>query len=1023
MPLGVKDYHKALSALHINTEKPRAYFVPYHSAEASFGDREESCFFKSLSGTWGFKYYASVEDLPASVDEIGDIKDTLTVPSCWQFNTGAGYDVPQYTNVIYPFPFDPPNVPKDNPCAIYRRTFDIRKDQIEEKATFINFEGVDSCFYLFVNGEFVGYSEVSHTTSEFDLSKLIKPGRNEIIALVVKWCTGSYLEDQDKFRSSGIFRDVYLLFRDKIRITDVHALPVVEPNHKKARLDIKITSNESLSVTYKLLDATGKAVAEGAVTTKDAEENIRIPSIKNLTLWSDENPYLYTLQIASGDEVLRFFIGFRTVKIKNKAVYINGKKQKVKGVNRHDSSPYLGSAVTIEDMRRDLMIIKSANMNMVRTSHYPNDPRFYELCDKYGIYLCDEADIECHGVPGDIYDDHTPLTDDKSWAPSYIDRAERMYERDKNHASIIMWSVGNECGVGENHKALFNYFKMRDLTRIVHNADESRRAYQIDVDAAKGIINPIPSSEYRAYTEIESRMYPEFDVVENYYLKNKKIKDPLFLCEYSHAMGNGPGDVAKYVELMYKYDAFFGGCIWEFCDHAVASGKAKYISPEFLYGGDHGEEQHDSNFCVDGLVTPDRRISTGMLEVKEAYAPLSMSYSNGNLTVKSRRYHTSLSDISLYCTVKRNGEIVDSFPLGKLNIAPLKKKVFKIKAAATDFTTIDVSARYNRDYPYASVGDEVCHRQFVISNYIKDSSTHTRASLKDNDASYTVTFGDNRVRVSKNTGLIESLVFSGKKMISSPVTPTVWRAPTDNDRKIKREWLPAGLDNLIIACKSCDAEVEDDCVRIHADVELRFPEEKTVSPAATCYITYTVSDGKGISLDANVVVNESLPPLPRFGFRFTMPEGAEWLRYFGYGPYESYVDKRAASRIDLHRTTVTDNFVNYIKPQENGAHYGCRFADVSFADGMGIYVSGQGFSLSASHYTPEALTAAAHSFELKPSKETTVIIDYKNAGIGSASCGPTLLPEYRVAEKEIFFRFCIKPNANGSVSPFKIYTN
>ena len=798
MPLGVKNYHKDLGTLHLNTEKPRAYFIPYHSDEASVGEREESKYFKNLSGTWGFKYYSSVEDLPASLDEIGDIKDTATVPSCWQF-TCKGCDAPQYTNVIYPFPYDPPNVPKDNPCAIYKRTFDIKREDIAEKDTFINFEGVDSCFYLFLNGEFIGYSEVSHTTSEFNISSAVKPGRNELIALVVKWCSGSYLEDQDKFRSSGIFREVYLLLRDRIRISDVHVLPIVDKSHKKAKLDITVTSTESLSVTYKLLDMSGKTVADGVMTATDAETKISIPSIKNLTLWSDENPYLYTLKIFAGGEVLRFFVGFRTVKIKNKTVYINGKKQKVKGVNRHDSNPYLGSAVTMEDMRRDLMIIKAANMNMVRTSHYPNDPRFYELCDKYGLYLCDEADIECHGVEGGIYGDHTPITDDKRWTLSFIDRAERMYERDKNHASIIMWSVGNECGVGENHRALFNFFKMRDMTRIIHVQDETRRAYQIDVERAAGNKNLPQSSDYRAYTEIESRMYPDFDVVENYYLKNKKIKDPLFLCEFSHAMGNGPGDIGKYADLMYKYDSFFGGCIWEFCDHAVASGKDKYTNPEFLYGGDHGEKQHDSNFCVDGLVTPDRKISTGMLEAKQAFAPLDISYDNGKITVKSRRYHTSLSDITVSCTVKRNAEIVDSFDLGKMNIAPQCKKSFKIKAEAKDFTTVDVSARYNRDYPYASAGDEIGHWQFVISSYIKDSTMHSFATLKDNDASFTVSFGDNRVRISKNTGLIESLVFSGKKMISAPVTPTVWRAPTDNDRKVKRDWLGANMDKLVLA--------------------------------------------------------------------------------------------------------------------------------------------------------------------------------------------------------------------------------
>ena len=315
------------------------------------------------------------------------------------------------------------------------------------------------------------------------------------------------------------------------------------------------------------------------------------------------------------------------------------------------------------------------------------------------------------------------------------------------------------------------------------------------------------------------------------------------------------------------------------------------------------------------------------------------------------------------------------------------------------------------------------HWQFVVSSYIKDNSSHTYASLKENEASYTVTFGDSRVRISKNTGLIESLVFSGRKMINSPVIPTVWRAPTDNDRKIKRDWYSIGMDKLNLACTSCEAEAEEERVKIHADVTLRFTEKKAVSPALSLYITYTISEGTGISVETHVSVNPSLPPLPRFGYRFIMPEGAERLRYFGYGPGESYVDKRIASRIDLHTTTVTDNFVNYIKPQENGAHYGCRFADISFADGAGMYVSGTEFSLSASHYTPEMLTEAAHNFELKPIKETILTVDYKNAGIGSASCGPALLPKYEISEKEMLFRFNIKPTVVGSVSPFKKYSN
>ncbi len=1005
MLFGIKDYHNDLNTLHVNTEKPHAYIIPYDSESSAYeGVRERSRFFKLLSGAWDFKFYSSIDDVSDPRGEDIDYTEKMPVPSNWQYSIGRGYDVPHYTNVTYPFPYNPPHVPKKNPAALYRRRFTLSGDELAGKDVMLNFDGVDSCFYLFVNGEFVGYSEVSHMTSEWNVSEFIKEGENEITALVVKWCTGSYLEDQDMFRASGIFRDVYILFREKERIEDVFIKTELQDNFKKAKITADIKTNAQRTLSYTLYEKDGAIVSRGQ-TIVDGEGMLDIAEIKNPHTWSDEDPYLYTLILEAGGEFMRFFVGVRRIEIIKRVVYINGKKVKVKGVNRHDSHPVLGHAVTMEHMLRDVMIMKAHNINMVRTSHYPNDPRFLELCDIYGLYVCDEADAECHGVPN-IYCDNPDLTNNPEWQHLYLDRMERMFERDKNHASIIMWSVGNESGPGVNHRAMRDYIKAHDTSRIVHIEDETRRAHQVDLERESGNLCNVDPSFWREYTEIESRMYPDFNDLERYYLKSEKLRDPVFLCEYCHAMGNGPGDIGKYVELMYKYDCFFGGCVWEFCDHSVATGDYRYSKPDFIYGGDSGEHPHDSNFCVDGLVGPDRKIHTGMLEVKEAYAPIELSYSDGRLTVKSRRHFVSLSDITLYYTVKKNGKIIESGSLGALNVAPGKSESYKLDITPAGFTTLDICARYNRAYPWADAGSEVAARQFIISDKLQSfAAKPCKVELFESDELYTVRFGDASVSVSRLSGLIESIVSSGEEMLSAPVTPTVWRAPTDNDRKIKREWLPAFYDKLKVECRLTDVTVGASSVTIKSNLVMVTPEGNDIISLGTAYRI----SADGIKVSTRATVKEGLPPLPRFGFRFELPEKMENLRYFGYGPMEAYEDKRLAAKIDFYKTTVTENFVDYIKPQENGAHFGCRFADISTHHGNGLYFSAKSFSLSASHYPPEALTEAQHSYELKPSKETTLIIDYRNAGIGSASCGPTLPPEYTISEKEILFGFNIKP--------------
>ncbi len=1019
MPFGIKDYHKSLQTLHVNTEKPRAYFIPYESEElARLGVRENSQNFIGLSGSWDFKFFNSVSELNELrvIDVIPEEK--MWVPSSWQYSIGRGYDVPQYTNVTYPFPYNPPFVPEENPCALYKRKFRISATMMAGRDVMLNFDGVDSCFYLFVNGEFVGYSEVSHTNSEWNITHLVKDGINEIAVLVVKWCSGSYLEDQDMFRASGIFRDTYILLRMKKRIEDFSIS--VEPSSglKRATISAKIKIHRIANIKYTLTDKEGGVLATGECEA-DSNADIKIAEIKNPRLWSDEDPYLYTLIFECEGEFIRALVGVRRIEIKNRVVYINDKRVKVKGVNRHDSNPEIGHAVTMESMLRDIMIIKANNMNMIRSSHYPNDPRFAELCDIYGLYLCDECDAECHGIP-DIYCDNPDLTNDEVWEPVYLDRVERMYERDKNHPSIIMWSVGNESGPGRNHRVMRDYLKRRDKSRIIHIEDETRHAHRTDIERQNGNYDNVDPAFWREYTEIESRMYPNLDDLVGYYLETDKLTDPVFLCEYSHAMGNGPGDVKRYVDLMYKYDCFFGGCIWEFCDHSVSSGEYRFASPRFIYGGDSGETPHDGNFCVDGLVGPDRKLHTGMLEVKEAYRPFDIKYEKGILTITNRRRFLSLCDMSLYYTVEVNAEIKDSGTLGVLDIAPEKSKSYKLPLSPVGVTTLNISVRYNKAYPYAEIGDEVGHEQFVLSRELKPNFFTRGALVEDIDGSFKIRAGQLTLEISKTTGLITRLNSAGDELICRPITPTIWRAPTDNDRNIKLDWIKAHYDSVTPKCTSVKYEKNEDNIHIiSSHITLDAPSGDSV---ASIDISYGISDGMGIKICSSVTIKDDAPPLPRFGYRITMPEGAERVRYFGYGPYESYEDKRLASRLALFRTTVTDNHVDYIKPQENGAHYGCIFADVTMPHGNGLYFSAESFSFSFSHYTPEALTSAMHNYELTPDKETTLIVDYRNAGIGSASCGPTLLPEYTILEKSFSFEFNIKPTFATNINPFYEYT-
>ncbi|MBQ3636799.1 MAG: DUF4981 domain-containing protein, partial [Clostridia bacterium] len=543
-----------------------------------------------------------------------------------------------------------------------------------------------SAFYVWVNDTFAAYSQVSHLTTEIDVTGLVHEGKNTLKVLVLKWSDGTYLEDQDMWRMSGIFREVYLLFRDPVHIRDIFVTCALSDDYKKASFKAEISLTGRADAAWKLNAPDGTTLFSGLLSDIDGDAVIEIPEIADAALWSDEEPNLYTLYLACGSEHIALPVGARSVEIRDKCVFINGRKVKAKGVNRHDSHHLLGHATPFEHMKRDLMIMKAHNVNMVRTSHYPNDPRFTALCDKYGLYVCDETDIETHGMHP-----WNGLSDNPEWEDAYVDRARRMVERDKNHPSVIFWSLGNESGLGRNHAAMTAWIKSRDTSRVVHY---------------EGAHSGYNGGEHkRDVTDIESHMYPTPAWCKEY-CEDPKFDQPLFLCEYSHAMGNGPGDLAAYWRVIESHDEFFGGCVWEFIDHSVAIGD-KYGNPSFTYGGDFGDHPNDGNFCVDGLVYPDRRPHTGLLELKQAIMPAEVSeIAPGRYAVKSRRYFRDFSDLSLAWTVKRDGEPVMSGVYPFLEIDPQETEEIELfdELPAGGVVTVDFSFRQKVPTEWADVG-------------------------------------------------------------------------------------------------------------------------------------------------------------------------------------------------------------------------------------------------------------------------------------------------------------------------------
>ncbi|GIP48409.1 beta-galactosidase [Paenibacillus sp. J53TS2] len=996
-----------LSCLHIGRLPARASFIPHGNAEtARTGKRGRSPHYQTLNGMWKFRYHRSLREVEGSFFETEtnvSAWDNLIVPSCWQTN---GYDQLHYTNVNYPIPYDPPFVPDDNPAGTYVRDFNL-PEAWTKKETHIVFEGVNACFYLWVNGRFVGYSQGSRIPAEFDLSPFVAAGRNRIAVLVLKWCDGTYLEDQDVWRFSGIYRDVYLLSRENTHIRDVFNQPQLSADLSEGKLRSEIETTGSLTVQAELRDPTGKLVGrqEAQMDGKGAIE-LDVPQPQ---LWNAEQPRLYELLLTAGQEVLRFRVGFKKVEIIDGIFRINGRAVKLKGVNRHDSHPELGQTIPVNHMITDLKLMKRHNVNTIRTSHYPNDPKFLDLCDEYGFYVVDEADLECHGVTstGKLEEGvFHKLTKDPEWRDAFVERAVRMVERDKNHASVILWSMGNESGYGANHMAMAEWTKARDASRPVHYEGADARYYGD------------PNTDC---LDLDSRMYPSVKEIERYAQDENSTK-PLFLCEYSHAMGNGPGDLQDYWNVIYQYPKLMGGCVWEWCDHGIAA-ETPDGQRYYAYGGDFGDQPNDGNFCIDGLVSPDRQPHTGLLELKQVIAPVLIEAEDagqGRFRVWNRYDFSSLSHLTVSWKLERGGEVLRQGRSTSLTAGPGETQTLSLSYDLPQDVpgpfVLTCSVRQQLDTPWAEEGYEIAFYQFELPGanaelrqdqaLIGEHAAFMKAV--EQDGLLAVTGFDFEHVFDLKQGMPQQLSKQGVPLLSRPARFILWRAPMDNDMYIRREWEAAGLHHATMKVYASRWEQKPDAtVEVHVDFSLG---SYSYEPFLRGRAVWTVAATGEVKLAVHADVRENLPYLPRIGLELMMPEGTEEIEYYGYGPHESYIDKRASVRKGKYLLSVDDMFENYVMPQETGSRYGTDWAIASTVQGMGLkFAAAQPFSFQALHYTAEDLTAAKHTYELKRRPETIVSLDYQMSGAGSGSCGPQLAEPYRFAEKSFDFELLIQP--------------
>ncbi|MGC4105707.1 MAG: glycoside hydrolase family 2 TIM barrel-domain containing protein [Thermomicrobiales bacterium] len=1014
------------AVLHRNREDPRSLLIPYADRESALsGDRTRSPWYRSLNGDWLFHYAERPATIPegaeaADFDDHG--WDTIPVPSVWQMH---GYGTPNYANVNYPFPVDPPFVPDDNPVGCYRQTFELPAGWDAGRRIMLTLDGVCSAFTVWLNGEEVGFSKGSHMPAEFDVTDLVVPGQNVLAVQVLQWSDASYLEDQDMWRFNGIFRGVWLMALDPAHVRDLWYEAEMNGSNGYPQLRVNVNyansdANRSESPTWVLVAPDGSVVTEYGGRPHSVPDDAPTGFGGGTTiigfsepplLWTAETPNRYTLLMENRDgdgrlrEILAIPVGFRTVEIRDRQLWVNGVSVKLQGVNRHDDHPDYGYAVPFEAMERDIVLMKQLNVNTVRTSHYPNDSRFYELCDRYGLYVIDETDLETHGF-GHV-GNWSQLSNDPAWKDAYIDRLARMVLRDRNHPSIIMWSLGNESGYGDNHDAMAAWVRAVDPSRPVH--------YEGSVHIADRV-----SKE----SDLHSVMYPSVEEV----IRQAESTDdprPYFLCEYAHAMGNGPGSFKEYWEAIRAHDRLIGGCVWEWADHGVRQRTPDGVA-WFAYGGDFGDQPNDGNFCIDGLLSPDRVPHPAAIEMKKVYEPLSASlvdHEQGIVEIRNRRAFADLSDLAIRWEVRANGTVVRQGTLpaqataaGTSALVTIPEWSLPTPKPFTEYW-LDLVFTQATGTLWAPAGHEVAHVQLALTVETPYPAPVDVAmppvSVFETDSHIFVHMEHGDVIFEREIGTIADWSLNGRALMSRGPRLNVWRAPIDNDQYMEATWRRYGLDVLRHRIERCEVvSEEEDSIAIEVEATVAAWSRRPAFHVGYLYVIY----GNGVvELTTSVHPHPSLDDLltlPRVGIQFALPDGFEQVAWYGLGPHESYSDRRESVTVGEWRGTVDEQFENYVFPQENGGKAETRWAAVATDHGTGLLMvaeEGEPLLFTASHFTPEDLDAAKHTYELMPRGETIVNLDRLHAGLGSSICGPRPMDQYLIPPQDVAFTVRLRP--------------
>lgn len=999
----------------INRMPARAHFLTFQSKEkALLNNNRYTHAFKNLNGVWKFMFLDAPEYSPEGFfNSDFDVTkmDDITVPGNWQLQ---GYGKMHYSDLWYNFPINPPYVPTENPTGIYKRTFFV-EESYRDKKIIIRFCGVDSAYHLWINGKEVGYSKVARNESEFDITDIIRVGEeNDVTVRVYQWSDGTYLEDQDMWWESGIFRDVELIGVPKDGINDYKVIADLDDEYKNGifKVEAFLRTTKEVNVTFELVDAGENTVFTKTVVAKEGKACID-EVIADVNHWTAETPYLYKLFMTVEDdgqivEVIPQNVGFRNIRLNGETFLVNGVAIKFKGVNRHDYSPQNGRVVSREEIEKDIILMKQFNINAIRTSHYPNSYYLYDLCDEYGMYLIAETDLECHGF--ELTGDYKWITDDSSWELAYVSRMTRMIERDKNHPAIIFWSLGNESAFGCNFRKMTDVAHEMDPTRLVH--------YEGDFDVESADVYST------MYTWIENPKKPYLmkDIIE-------KSKKPHVHCEYCHAMGNGPGNLKDYQDLVYAHDKLQGGFVWEWFDHGIESfteSGEKY----YRYGGDFGDDPSNKDFCIDGLIMPDRTPSPGLYEYKKVIEPITttaVDIQKGIINLLSRYDFANLDRFNLVYKVMEDDVILQTGFMAVPSIEarankditlPYDLSAIKVKPGAHYY--VNISYQLREDTSYASSGHELATAQFELPLYkegivvrpegiLNVEKEHTTLHVKG--ANFSLDF--NLVN-----GNLMNIVRDGMQVLSKGPRLTLWRAPISNDMeiidKLKKVYF-LHLEHEVVM--NIDYHMEGNILKVEVDTI-----NSTTNSAwhfKTKYV-YTVCPSGDILIDVEGTpsgrVDLAPDMLPRIGVSMHLDKSMEHVRYFGMGPGENYADSKEAAQMGLYANTVDGLFTNYVIPQENGNHMGCKWVSMTNDRGMGLLASTEGdFNFSASWYEDKDLDDAKHTCDLVKRDYIVFNVDYKQNALGTNSCGQWQLDKYRAKFEDFKLSFRLTPFNNKEV--------